>query len=423
MAMFPFIKTEEDDNLLQEIPQSPSYEDSIRGIAGYQPEEAPMASTSPDITTAPTAPTAPTKLADLLPAKAETDTSKTPEAPMSAQDKLLKEYLQLFGKDTTDELKSARDRDRMLKIGGSIGDALATYINAQGQMNAKVPGVQVQQGAGLGKVADMFATAPEIQSDIATRREALMNQYKQLAMQQMSEAKRESAAKIAENRNKTILEAAQIGASGRSDLAEIGRENKKNELIDKNTIKLKSDLTESQAVATTISNVEKLLGFNLDDVDLETGTVKGKPVDIPGVNIPGKGRTTFYSSAARELDDTMSNLFNVELKNRSGVSVTPPELQALKKEFSEGKFNTEEEKLKALKRFKQALKTAFRNIEAGYSKEVISEYQDRGGFTSDRLGKTSEKTTKKAAAGDIVTVKGKKYKVAEDGDSLIPVGQ
>lgn len=344
------------------------------------------------------------------------------EPPMSRSEALISEYNKLLGKGETD-LADARKRDRMLKIGGSIGDALATYLNAKSQMNVKAPGVQVQQGAGLGKVADMFATAPEIQSDIATRREALMNQYKQLAMQQMSEAKRESAAKIAENRNKTILEAAQIGASGRSDLAEIGRENKKNELIDKNTIKLKSDLTESQAVATTISNVEKLLGFNLDDVDLETGTVKGKPVDIPGVNIPGKGRTTFYSSAARELDDTMSNLFNVELKNRSGVSVTPPELQALKKEFSEGKFNTEEEKLKALKRFKQALKTAFRNIEAGYSKEVISEYQDRGGFTSDRLGKTSEKTTKKAAAGDIVTVKGKKYKVAEDGDSLIPVGQ
>lgn len=376
--MYPFDELEEDDSeMMDDAPDFPDYGDSLRGIGEYQP--------------------APTKLADLAPAEDKAAAGATPDQgpkkPLTAQEQLMADYVKL-SETSPEELKKARDRDRMLKIGGSIGDALATYLNAQGQMNVKAPGVQVQQGAGLGKVADMFATAPEIESDLATRREALMKQYTQLAMQQMSEAKRETATKIAENRNKTTIEAAQIGASGRSELAETGRENKKNELIDKNTIKLKSDLTESQAVATTISDVEKLLGFNLDDVDLKTGMVKGKPVDLPGVNIYGKGRTTFYSSEARELDDTMSKLFNVELKNRSGVSVTPPELQALKKEFSEGKFNTEEEKLKALKRFKQALKIAFRNIEAGYSKEVISEYADRGGFTSDRFGGNSESTQK-----------------------------
>lgn len=115
---------------------------------------------------------------------------QAPETPMSKSEALLAEYNKMLGKDQ-ESLAEARKRDRMLKIGGSIGDALATYLNAQSQMNVKAPGVQVQQGAGLGKVADMFATAPEIQSDIAQRRQALMDQYKQLAIGESTAAKRE----------------------------------------------------------------------------------------------------------------------------------------------------------------------------------------------------------------------------------------
>lgn len=343
----------------------------------------------------------------LAEAEAQQPSPEVPAAPMSKSEALLAEYQKMLGKDQQ-SLEDARSRDRMLKIGGSIGDALATYLNAKSQMNVKAPGVQVQQGAGLGKVADMFATAPEIQSDVAQRRQALMKQYGELAKGERSQARLSSEEKRANERmaqqerlakaeNEAMLKAAGIRASGKGELTpyqEMMQETKKNEAIDKKTQKLQADLNQSQAVATTISDVEKLLGFNLDDVDSKTGTVKGESVDLPGVNIPGKGRTTFYSSEARELDDTMSKLFNVELKNRSGVAVTPPELQNLKREFSEGKFNTEEEKLKALKRFKQGLKKAFANIEAGYPKEVISEYQDRGGFTSDRFGGTLESTQK-----------------------------
>ena len=148
------------------------------------------------------------KLSDILPAKAEqpetpmlaeaniqptppappvTDDTKT---PMSKSEALLSEYQKMLGKDQQ-SLEEARKSDRMLKMGGSIGDALATYLNAKSQMNVMAPGVQVQQGAGLGKVADMFATAPEIQSDVAQRRQALMDQYKQLAIGESTAAKRE----------------------------------------------------------------------------------------------------------------------------------------------------------------------------------------------------------------------------------------
>jgi hypothetical protein len=136
------------------------------------------------------------------------------EPPMSKSEALIAEYNKLLGKGEAD-LAEARKRDRMLKIGGSIGDALATYLNAQSQMNVKAPGVQVQQGAGLGKVADMFATSPEIQSDLAQRREALMNQYKQMSIAEMAKAKRDlEQQKIDEMKQKNILYGRQVEKMG-----------------------------------------------------------------------------------------------------------------------------------------------------------------------------------------------------------------
>jgi hypothetical protein len=144
---------------------------------------------------------------EVAPLLAET----TPERPLSRQEQLLQEYLSL---SKTDDLKKARETDRMLKMGGAIGDALATMINARSQTKAKIPGVQVQQGAGLGKVADLFQTAPEISSDLAAKREALLNQYKQLALGERSKTRMESEEKRAKERNETMLKAAGIKSAG-----------------------------------------------------------------------------------------------------------------------------------------------------------------------------------------------------------------
>ena len=136
------------------------------------------------------APTAPKKAQPSASAEDDSLTPSAPETPMSKSEALLAEYQKMLSKDQ-ESLEEARKSDRMLKVGGALGDALATYLNAQSQMNVKAPGVQVQQGAGLGKIADMFATAPEIQSDVAQRRQALMDQYKQLAIGESAAAKRE----------------------------------------------------------------------------------------------------------------------------------------------------------------------------------------------------------------------------------------
>jgi hypothetical protein len=181
------------------------------------------------------------KLADALPPKpeqpevpmlAEADTQQTPpsETPMSKSEALIAEYNKLLGKSQED-LAEARRSDRMLKVGGSIGDALATYLNAQGQMNVKAPGVQVQQGAGLGKIADMFATAPEIQSDVAQRREAMMKQYGELAKGERAEKRLTSEAQTAKDRMAQQERLTQAEIDARLEAARIGS-SKRNEGLD-----------------------------------------------------------------------------------------------------------------------------------------------------------------------------------------------
>lgn len=107
-------------------------------------------------------------------------------SPLTPQEKMMAEYRAMQEQDRK-ALEDARSSDRNLKMGGAIGDALATIVNARGQMNVKAPGVQVQQGAGLGKIADMFATAPDVASDIKSRREDLLAQYKSLGGSQRNE--------------------------------------------------------------------------------------------------------------------------------------------------------------------------------------------------------------------------------------------
>ena len=165
-----------------EMPEEPVVQPAIRN-AMPQRREFPNLPNIPDID----------KLMAGLPKDSdmkEQEPAQIPPTPRSRMETLLEEYNKL-SREGMDEVKSARERDRMLKVGGAIGDALATYLNARSQMNVKAPGVQVQQGAGLGRIADMFATAPEVASDLAERREALMEQYRQLARGEESAASRD----------------------------------------------------------------------------------------------------------------------------------------------------------------------------------------------------------------------------------------
>ncbi|MGE3681950.1 MAG: hypothetical protein AB7G93_09505 [Bdellovibrionales bacterium] len=150
--------------------------------------------------------------------------------------------------------------------------------------------------------------------------------------------------------------------------------------------KLQGKIAPLQDIQNSLSSVESQMGFALDDYDPKTNKAKGNEVDLPGVSVPGVGRFNFYSDKARTLDNSMARVFNVELKDRSGAAVTTPELERLKAEFSSGKFNTEQEKIAALKEYKRLATIAMKNVEAGYEPRVVDKYQDRGGMTSRTVG-------------------------------------
>lgn len=268
------------------------------------------------------------KLEDVLPPKQqpEMDQTQQPQVPMvaDASEEMAPKKPETEMERLERMLSEARKSDRTLKIGGAIGDALATYINARSQMKAKVPGVQVQQGAGLGKIAEMFATAPEIESDVKTRREALLKQYAELARDQRAKARLDSAKEVAAERNKALLEAARIraGAAGAEKPLTsyqqymIGKSEKKEaKLSDKQTSELEG-----------LGNVMR----SLDEVELaKSGVNTGKYASTYQ-----SGREALPFSEAEQDFVKLRQLSGTQLfdyvKTQSGVSYSVKELEQLK---------------------------------------------------------------------------------------------
>lgn len=244
------------------------------------------------------------------------NTTPAPEKPLSKLEQLeamMKELQTTSSKD----LEEARKSDRMLKIGGALGDALATYLNAQGQMNVKAPGVQVQQGAGLGKIADMFATAPEIQSDIAQRRQSLMEQYKQLATGQ--EAKLDRALKERQIAAYEAQTRAQAKKAEADTAKEIRKESEKlsvgEETLDREFAKVYKDwTTKGKADYEENKKIFDEAITALKQGKVETGTLAGIAARTPGMR-----------TDTRELETRVRKGLNGMLRATLGAQFTQEE--------------------------------------------------------------------------------------------------
>lgn len=179
----------------------------------------------------------------------------------------------------------------------------------------------------------------------------------------------------------------------------IKMDERKERNMDTDIQKLSKDVAGTQEMLGALDEVEGKLGSSLEKYKKDKDgnlTLDGKPVDLPGVSIPGIGRVTSYDSDARELQGAASRVFNATLKDRSGGAVTDSEMERLRREFNQGKYNTEPELIDALQRFKRQTATVLKNREAGYKPEVVDKYADQGGRTSRSLktdtGKTVVKT-------------------------------
>ncbi len=172
--------------------------------------------------------------------------------------------------------------------------------------------------------------------------------------------------------------------------AKIEREGKR---LETDVQSLSKSLAGTQDLVSSVQEVENLLGAPLDEFSVDSNnTLKrgDKKVDLPGVSLPGVGRVSFYDNKARDLAGAVGKVFNVTLKDRSGAAVTNTELERLKNEFGQGKYNSESEMIGALQRYKTALSKELENREAAYRPEVRETYADRGGTTSKQVKKVGE---------------------------------
>lgn len=173
---------------------------------------------------------------------------------------------------------------------------------------------------------------------------------------------------------------------------------KASERMEKDVQKLSDKLGNAQELSNALQNVNSKLGFNLDEATVSDGKimVKGKARDLPGISIPGYGRSSLLQDDAQQLESAMSKVFNTELKDRSGAAVTTPELERLKEEFGKGKYNTESQMVQALQDYKRMVNQELKNREAGFRPEVVNQYKERGGATSERFNKALTPQDKQA---------------------------
>jgi hypothetical protein len=134
--------------------------------------------------------------------------------------------------------------------------------------------------------------------------------------------------------------------------------------------------------------IEKIRKAVNDSKQLNTLTTLDKVEDLiskytsKGKNIPGVGplgQLNIYSDDAKEVQSTLASLQNIVLKDRSGAAVTVPEFDRLKQELSTRFYNTDEDLIKSLIRFREIANQHLTSQLGGFKKEDIDAYIKTGG--------------------------------------------
>jgi hypothetical protein len=161
---------------------------------------------------------------------------------------------------------------------------------------------------------------------------------------------------------------------------------KKEKLRSEEKQKLEKRLAEPSATLSALNNLESNIRTDYlkdPNFSLDTFNIKEYKGDLPGSNIPGLGRTSFYSSDARQLQRDLETVLNQMIRSFAGKAVTKNELERIKTQFSSGVFNNEEEMLGAMAQAKKLFREGMKSAEAAFSKEAVEEYKEGGGITSE----------------------------------------
>lgn len=159
--------------------------------------------------------------------------------------------------------------------------------------------------------------------------------------------------------------------------------------FEKDVQKFGEKIQPMQNMTNLTKQFEDASGLKLDKTDTTGGVlrVNGKEVDLPGVNIPGMGRTTFYDSRAREMQAAAQAIFNQRVYDASGKAINENEMERLKEGFDAGRMNSEAELVKGIKDMNNLVKDAATQVQARFRPDVVKTYKDRGGTTADDINK------------------------------------
>lgn len=146
------------------------------------------------------------------------------------------------------------------------------------------------------------------------------------------------------------------------------QERKKQEFLDKQVTKYSGTL-EKTGLPNAIAMSENVLSLLPEQGE-----------DVPGYGMFDSLSPDFMAGAAgRQMRQAVSQLFNMELKYRSGAAVVDNELTRLKQEYGQGRMGTEESLRTGVRQYLKRMKELGINTDAGFSQKVRSTYQDQGG--------------------------------------------
>jgi len=365
---------------------------------------------------------APASLDDYLAVRQEAQTP-APQSPATVQS--LQKYMDMAGKASADEEAGlgtlqqyiqdyqAKPRDvdftalagwaDSLKPGGKTLEVAKGLqpesVDAKNEKLMKLQDMlQQRKGALSGRQlgAAKIGLEQQLAQDRALQAQQLQadkfKQAQEIARQKMEQEKirtdayRESIAsreKIA-RMGLAAAQAAKADAQDRADdRQKAGLEQKDEKKVEDQMVKFESKAIDAVPLMENMSTVEDILGAPLEQYDPKTESINGKKVDLPGKSIPGIGRVFAPGSQGETLQAAMANIFNTTLKERSGAAVTDQELNRLKNEFAQGKFNTEGKMIEAMQRYKRILQKRMRQHEAAFKPEVRNLYRTQGGMTSE----------------------------------------
>lgn len=302
-------------------------------------------------------------------------------------------------------LQDAEDREFRQSIVAAVGNAIPGIVAGATAMNTKAS-VKPAESPNI-KVSDQVG---KVDKRYKTDYENILSQYKQLASGALTPKDRANLAARYDQMN-LLAQSMQGNLDQRAE----SQKDRQGEQFDRkveNFGKVSENNAQAYSALTQIDDALAESGIQgIDNLKVDGNSIKdssGKSVDLPGISVPLLGRVTAHNSNAQTLESTMSKVFNVELKDRSGSAVTSPELDRLKIEFGQGKFNTEAQMVSALQRYKKAAAAALRNAEARYEKPIVEEAKYRGMVTSDSFApKNSQPETK--------TVNGSTYQKVNGG--------